>query len=184
MKIYTKNGDQGKTSLVDGSPISKAHIRLEVYGTLDELNSHVGLLVGMLDAESIFSAETTSLKEIQIWLFQLGSQLACSDPEMAKKLPTINHEPLKKMEQEMDLWDSELPPLRNFILPGGHPASAQAHICRTIARRAERACVTLEEQTPLDLPATPFLNRLSDHFYMLARRINHRLKIDNIEWKP
>lgn len=184
MKIYTKRGDAGKTSLVDGSAISKSDIRLKTYGTLDELNSHLGLLVSMLNSEAKFTNELGHLNDIQIWLFQLGSQLACADSEMAKKLPTITEEQIESMEQKMDSWEDELPPLKNFILPGGHLASSQAHICRTVARRAERACVSLNEQEALEVLAVPFLNRLSDYFYSLARLINARLGIPSVEWKP
>lgn len=183
MKIYTKTGDKGQTALVDGSPISKSHGRIKTYGTVDELNSHLGLLISMLDSEAKLSGEIPQLKEIQVWLFQLGSQLACANDDMAKKLPTINENQIQKMEARMDQWDSELPALKNFILPGGHPASAQAHVCRTVSRRAERTCVTLDETEPLTLPAISFLNRLSDYFFVFARLINHRLEFPSVEWK-
>ena len=184
MKIYTKNGDKGQTSLVDGQSIAKSNIRLETYGTLDELNSHLGLLVSMLNTQPQLATEIPHLMELQVWLFQLGSQLACSDSELAKKLPTITEEQIESMEHKIDLWDKELPPLKNFILPGGHLACSQAHICRTVARRAERSCVTLNEKQPLSVLAIPFLNRMSDYFYALARLINHRLDIKSVEWKP
>ncbi|MEM7647075.1 MAG: cob(I)yrinic acid a,c-diamide adenosyltransferase [Pseudomonadota bacterium] len=184
MKIYTKRGDTGETSLVDGRSISKSDIRLKTYGTLDELNSHLGLLISLLKSEAKLEPELAHLNDLQIWLFQLGSQLACADQEMAKKLPTINKQQILSMEQKMDTWDEELPPLKNFILPGGHLASSQAHVCRTIARRAERACVSLHQQQPLEVLALPFLNRMSDYFYSLARLINARLGIASVEWKP
>lgn len=184
MKIYTKTGDRGQTSLVDGSKLSKSHLRLESYGTVDELNSHMGMLISMLENVAELKPELLLMQKVQVWLFQMGSQLACSDPKLAKKLPNITEQEIKDLEVQMDQWDQELPPLKNFILPGGHQASSQAHICRTVCRRCERICVRLEEQEALSFPAVPFLNRLSDYFYVLARLINHRLKIASIEWKP
>ena len=184
MKIYTKKGDQGQTSLVDGSKISKSNLRLETYGTVDELNSHLGMLISILNDEEKLGNTIAPLKELQIWLFQLGSQLSCADQEVSKKLPTISEEQILELEKQMDQWESELPQLKNFILPGGHLGSSQAHICRTVSRRAERVCVLFNEATPLNFPAIAFLNRVSDYFFVLARVINHRLKIASIEWTP
>ena len=181
MKIYTKKGDQGQTSLGDGSKVSKSDPRLKAYGTVDELNAHLGLLISFLRSEKHFSEETKFLEQIQTWLFQLGGQLACP-PIRAKKLPTITEEQITAMEQAMDRWDNSLSELKNFILPGGHPASSQAHICRCVARRAERFCVALNEKTKLDYPAIAFLNRLSDCLFVLARSINNRLGIKDIPW--
>ncbi len=184
MKIYTKVGDQGQTSLVDGKKVSKSELRIDTYGTVDELNSHIGLLISNLNSEILFKNEIFSIHELQKWLFELGSQLACSDPKISAKLPTLKSSHIDTLEKWIDSMDSELPPLKNFILPGGHRASSQAHICRTVARRAERLCVRLSEIEKLDYPAIPFLNRLSDYFFMLARVINHRLNIKSIEWLP
>lgn len=184
MKIYTKKGDKGETSLVDGSRVNKADIRIESYGTVDELNSHLGMLVGLLDSEAKFNEEVASLRDLQNWLFQLGSQLACSEPEVAKKLPNITEKEISSLETQMDEWESELPALKNFILPGGHLASSQAHICRTVSRRAERICVKLNEEQKLNYPAVAFLNRCSDYFFVFSRIVNHRLGIENIEWNP
>ena len=184
MKIYTKQGDGGLTSLVDGSKVTKAELRIETYGNVDELNSNVGVLIAHLDSLPEFAAEVLDLKQIQIWLFHLGSQLACSDPQLAQKLPTINDSNLLSLENWIDKLDAELPQLRNFILPGGHIGSAQAHICRTVSRRAERSCVALAQQNSLTFPVIPFLNRISDYFFILARAINHRLGIASLEWAP
>ncbi len=196
MKIYTKKGDQGKTSLVDGSRVTKNHPRLETYGTLDELNSHVGLLISLLCLEqsnsnekrssdkSTFSEDIEFLKQVQVWLFQLGSQLACNDSKTSGKLPTLTEKEINTIEHSIDNLESSLPKLRNFILPGGHQASSQAHVCRTVNRRVERLCVALNEKTNPEYPAIAFLNRLSDYFFILARSINHRLNIKNIEWVP
>ncbi len=184
MKIYTKNGDRGQTTLVDGSPIAKSDARLKTYGTVDELNAHVGLLQTMLDKEAKLNGFHPQLFEIQNWLFQLGSQLACGNSEFSKKLPTISDKNTTQLESWMDQWDQELPELKNFILPGGHEASAQAHVCRTVARRAERACVVLDEMTELSVPAIAFLNRLSDYFFMISRSINQKMDIDSVIWNP
>ncbi|MCB0379530.1 MAG: cob(I)yrinic acid a,c-diamide adenosyltransferase [Bdellovibrionales bacterium] len=184
MKIYTKKGDKGRSQLVDGSQVSKATLRLISYGNLDELNSHLGLLITHLDSHSVFEHEMTELVRIQEWLFQLGSQLACADEDMAAKLPTITQDDIEALEKQIDRYDKELPQLRNFILPGGDIAAVQAHICRTVCRRTERSCVALNDQEGLEYPAIPFLNRLSDYFFTLSRWINHRLGIANHEWKP
>ena len=184
MKIYTKKGDQGRTSLVDGSPIEKSHVRLDSYGSIDELSSHLGLLISYLRDDDSLSSLADELVSIQEWLFQLGSQLACSNEEMAKKLPTISESEITTLEKTMDEWEKELPPLKNFILPGGHKAASQAHICRTVSRRAERFCVRLSEIEKLNFPAIAFMNRMSDYFYSLARMINLKSSTPDVEWKP
>ena len=184
MKIYTKKGDEGQTSLVDGTRVSKSEIRIHCYGTVDELNSHLGILTSLLENEETFSIELQDLKKIQGLLFQLGSQLACASPEMAAKLPTISSSDITPLETLMDQWEKELPELKNFILPGGHLASSQAQVCRTLCRRAERNCVLLNDSQKLNFPAIAFLNRLSDYFFVLARVINHRMAIASPEWKP
>ena len=196
MKIYTKKGDQGKTSLVDGSKVAKNHLRLETYGSLDELNSHIGLLISLLSTEqsnqneksipdkSTFSRDIEFLKQVQVWLFQLGSQLACNDSKTSENLPTLTEKEINTIEHSIDNLEASLPKLKNFILPGGHRASSQAHVCRTVNRRVERLCVALNEKTNLKYPAIAFLNRLSDYFFILARSMNHRLNIKNIEWIP
>ena len=197
MKIYTKKGDQGQTSLVDGSKRSKSDLRLQTYGTLDELNSHIGLVISLLSTEQTNNKKSASvnitsnfyrdiefLKQIQGWLFCLGSQLACNDSKVSQKLPTVTMEEINTIEHCIDNLESSLPKLKNFILPGGHQASSQVHICRTVNRRVERLCVALNEEIKLEYPAIAFFNRLSDYFFVLARSINHRLNIKNIEWVP
>ena len=184
MKIYTRRGDQGSTSLLDGTKVSKSDQRLEAYGTLDELNSHLGLLISMLHGDTLFEKERADLAQVQVWLFRLGSHLACSDKELAKKLPSFDEEYTEIMELHIDNLDNELPDLKNFILPGGHRASSQAHICRTVARRAERQISDLNDLAPLDVPAIAFINRLSDYFFTFARVINHRKKVASVEWIP
>lgn len=182
MKIYTKQGDSGMTSLADGTKLAKSGLRLDTYGTVDELNSHLGVLIALLARENGFTADIELLKKTQNGLFNLGSQLACVDKKIAAKLPNISSAQIEIFEKAIDQMDAQLAPLRNFILPGGHLASAQAHICRTVCRRAERLCVALNESTPLDYPAIQYLNRLSDYFFTLARWINHKLGVPTEEW--
>lgn len=182
MKIYTKKGDQGKTSLVDGTQVDKTNSRLNAYGTLDELNSHLGLLLSHWPSDPSLNKESEQIALIQSWLFQLGSQLACADSQMAEKLPTISQDEITVLEKAIDAWTEELPPLKNFILPGGHLAASQAHICRTVCRRAERRCGDVKDLG--ELPAIPFLNRLSDYLFVLARVINFRLNISSTDWIP
>jgi cob(I)alamin adenosyltransferase len=184
MKIYTKQGDMGQTGLVDGSKVSKSDLRIESYGTVDELNSHLGMLQCFIhDSRWSLDHLEPELTLIQNWLFQLGSQLACSDEELAKKLPTISPAEVEKIEQWIDQHDQNLPTLKNFILPGGFIGAAQAHICRTVARRAERHCVELNNVQALNFPAIPFLNRLSDYFFIIARILNTETKHSTPEWK-
>ena len=194
MKIYTKMGDRGQTSLVEGSKRSKSDLRLSAYGTVDELNSHVGLLISFLCLESpkpekpkpesskLFSREIEFLKQVQIWLFHLGSLLSCSENDFLKKLPSLTSAETENIETFIDALQFQMPELKNFILPGGHQGASQAHICRTLARRAERICVTLNEKTELQYPALPFLNRLGDFFFVLARFVNHSLGIKDTDW--
>ncbi len=184
MKIYTKKGDKGQTTLVDGTPVAKSDGRLATYGTVDELNAHLGLLASMLENEAELKELKEQLIQMQNWLFQLGSQLACSNSEVAAKLPSIEQSQIQTMEMWIDQWDKELPELKNFILPGGHWGSAQAQVCRTVCRRAERLCVTLDEVVPFRYPAVSFLNRASDYFFVVARIINHKTNFATQVWKP
>ena len=160
----------------------KSHIRIESYGTIDELNSFIGLLNDQLTN----SHAKILLKEIQDRLFTIGSSLAC-DPEKepAMKIPDLKEQDLKLLENEIDTMNLSLPPMKTFILPGGHPAVSIAHICRCVCRRAERICVSMSEQ---DLFVDPlvikYLNRLSDYLFVLARFIAHELRVEEIPWKP
>jgi cob(I)alamin adenosyltransferase len=184
MKIYTKKGDKGETSLVDGSKVKKSTLRIETYGTVDELNSHLGILSSLLEGDEQLSIARYDVMHLQTYLFQMGSQLACVDEEMAQKLPQFKESLISELEDKIDKMDEKLPELKNFILPGGHPGASQAHVCRTICRRAERLCVKLDEEEKLRFPAVVFLNRLSDYFFVLARHINHQKGIPSHEWKP
>lgn len=162
--IYTKTGDKGKTSLVGGKRVEKTHVRLDAYGTIDELNSFVGLLVcSIVDQE---------LKDFLIYvqnkLFVIGSYLA-TDVEVKSSAQIITDEDVKSLEKMLDKLDAQLPKLSRFIIPGGSESAARAHVCRTITRRAERNVYRVVEQYPVDDLILKFLNRLSDFFFLIAR---------------
>lgn len=186
-KVYTKTGDQGTTGLVSGSRILKSDSRIDLYGELDELNSRVGYSSSLLAPDLKFNQVVSFLQHIQSALFDLGSNLAC-EVENRKKynLPQISDEFVAEIELEIDRMDNELPPLKNFILPGGSQAASSLHICRTGARNVERKLVLYYETTKEELPlnSTVFLNRLSDYFFVLARYVNKQLLVDEISWKP
>jgi cob(I)alamin adenosyltransferase len=178
-KIYTKTGDQGTTSLIGGTKVPKSHIRIEAYGTVDELNSYIGLCKDLITDNSIHSI----LGEIQDRLFTIGSSLAC-DPvkEPKMKLPDLKEEDVVLLEKEIDRMNEIIPPLKSFVLPGGHPTVSHLHIARCVCRRAERCCVRLEEESePVILK---YLNRLSDYLFVLSRYMSHLLNVSEIPWKP
>lgn len=180
-KIYTKTGDKGTTSLLGGKKVSKSHDRIEAYGTVDELNSFIGLLK---DHESVEARIKNQLYWIQETLFSLGSILATESDFKGFELPQITHIEITQLEQWIDYYDAKLPTLKNFILPGGHSAVSLCHICRTVCRRAERATLRLAENEALDQNIIPFLNRLSDYFFILARKITLDLNVPETPWIP
>jgi cob(I)alamin adenosyltransferase len=180
MKIYTKKGDQGNTGLIGGTRVSKGDVRIEAYGTVDELNSYIGLL-STLDIDPRYVAQ---LQEIQDRLFTIGSHLA-ADPEKSKmQLPDLTEEDVAKLEHWMDVMDDTLPALTAFILPGGHPTSAHAHVARCICRRAERMTVTLDELEGVEALVLTYLNRLSDYLFVLARKLSHDKGVNEHTWTP
>jgi cob(I)alamin adenosyltransferase len=181
-KIYTKTGDLGKTSLIGGTKVAKSDIRIETYGTVDELNSYIGLVNDYLVNHEI----KIFLKEIQDRLFTIGSSLACDpDKEPMMKMPDLKEEDVNILEKEIDRMNEELPVMKNFILPGGHAAVSAAHITRCVCRRAERWCVNMQEhQVFVDPLIIKYLNRLSDYLFVLARYIAHLFKVAEIAWKP
>lgn len=181
IKIYTKTGDTGTTALVDGQRISKSHQRLDAYGAVDELNSHIGVLVSLLDSQR-FQSTKMFLQKTQNHLFNVGSQLANTNLDIAQKLPSIPSSLIAHIETEIDEMTKGLPELKNFILPGGSPAAAQAHIARTVCRRAERECCRIHELEPLNENMIPYINRLSDYFFVLARYLNAELNVPDITW--
>ena len=182
MKIYTKAGDLGKTSLIGGTSVPKSHIRIESYGTVDELNSFVGLLSDLVANDPI----KTILNEVQDRLFTVGSSLACDpDKEPHLKIPDLKEDDIAFLEQHIDKMNAVLEPMKSFILPVGHQAISTAHITRCVCRRAERWCVNLQEE---DLFVEPmvikYLNRLSDYLFVLARYIGHLNGVADQPWKP
>ena len=180
-KIYTKTGDKGKTSLIGGTKVAKSDIRIESYGTVDELNSFIGLVSDHLSDEAIKAI----LKEIQDRLFTIGSSLACDpDKEPLMKIPDLKEQDILLLENEMDRMDEVLPVMKNFILPGGHPAISTAHIARCVCSRAERLCVSIQEHDAFVEPLVlKYINRLSDYLFVLARYIGHILNVPEIVWK-
>ena len=179
-KIYTKTGDAGKTSLIGGTKVPKSHIRIDAYGTVDELNSFMGLLADHLRAAEIESIIGT----IQDRLFIIGSSLA-TDPEKNIKmnLPELQEADISILEQEIDRMNDALPPLKYFILPGGHVMVSAAHIARAVCRRAERCVVQMQETGMIVAPlVVKYLNRLSDYLFMLARYSAHRLGVEEVKW--
>lgn len=178
MKIYTKKGDKGQTSLLGGTRVSKANLRIEAYGTVDELNANVGLLRSYWNDEQ----DDAFLTDIQNKLFNLGSLLALGPSKTKIDLPEITDEDIELMEKEIDRLETFLEPLKSFVLPAGSTAGAQAHVCRCVARRAERLCVALEEAEELDVRLIAFLNRLSDYFFVLSRKILADQGIEDHPW--
>lgn len=182
MKIYTKTGDGGKTALFGGTRVHKSDLRIDAYGTLDELNSYIGLL---RDQASLSSPQHQQLLDIQAELFTIGSYLA-TEPAKAHKLqlPPLPHHALQRLEQAIDDIDQQVPPLKNFILPGGHTTVSFCHIARCVCRRAERLTVALAQVAPVDDFMVQYLNRLSDYLFMLARQLAVQLQAPEIAWQP
>lgn len=180
MKIYTKTGDKGQTSLIGGTRVPKHHLRIESYGTVDELNSYIGLIRD----QEISEHQQSVLKEVQDRLFTIGSILA-SDPEKSKmKLPDLYTKDVEFLEQEIDQMNEVLPELRHFILPGGSTSVSYCHIARCVCRRAERICVHLSEESFVDETVSVYLNRLSDYLFVLARMLCFDQNIQENKWFP
>jgi cob(I)alamin adenosyltransferase len=181
-KIYTKTGDLGKTSLIGGTKVPKSHLRIESYGTVDELNSYIGLLSDHLTHKH----SKKILKEIQDRLFTVGSSLACDpDKEPLMKIPDLKEKDIVLLEKEIDKMNEALPVMKSFVLPGGHVAVSTAHVARCVCRRTERICVNMQVQKLFVEPLViKYLNRLSDYLFVLARYIGHLLKVDELPWKP
>ncbi len=187
MKIYTKTGDKGTTALFGGTRVPKHHIRIESYGTVDELNSHLGLIRD----QKIDQHSKELLMLIQDKLFTVGAVLA-TDPEKAilksgkerLNIPKIDVEDIELLETEMDTMNEALPPMTHFILPGGHQTVSFCHIARTVCRRAERLASALNDLEPFDAHTLTYLNRLSDYLFVLARKLSHDLQAEEIKWIP
>lgn len=182
MKIYTKTGDNGTTSLIGGTKVLKSNERIEAYGTIDELNAHIGLCRDLITDDHTRSM----LKEIQDRLFTIGAALACDpDKETKMKIPDLHVADVDLLEKEMDKMDGQLEPLQKFILPGGHPTVSQIHIARCVCRRTERLVVNLlirdQEHETLIIQ---YMNRLSDYLFILGRYIAKQLQVQETSWEP
>ncbi|GGF23081.1 ATP--cob(I)alamin adenosyltransferase [Halobacillus andaensis] len=174
MRIYTRSGDKGETSLIYGTRVAKNDLRVEAYGTCDEANSSIGVALSHLSREDWDGKESfiAAMHKIQTILFHVGAELATPKGKEVKW--KLKNEHIEELEKQIDQWDEELAPLKNFILPSGHESSAAFHMARTIVRRAERTAVGLEEEVNNPLVIT-YLNRLSDLLFVAARYVNHRL---------
>ena len=180
MKIYTKKGDKGQTSLIGGTRVPKSSMRIESYGTVDELNSYLGLVRDQeIDKEYV-----RQILEIQDRLFTIGSHLA-SDPEKAKmKIPGLFDQDIINLEHWMDEMDKELPEMRSFVLPGGHPTVSHTHVARCICRRAERIIVDLGSHDHVEEIVPQYMNRLSDYLFVLSRKLTQDLGAEESPWNP
>ncbi len=187
MKIYTKTGDKGTTALFGGTRVPKHHIRIESYGTIDELNSHIGLIRD----QAIDPIHKKVLMEIQDRLFTVGAILA-TDPEKTTlkngkdrlNIPKISESDIKLLEDNMDNMNAALPPMTNFVLPGGHQTVSFCHLARTVCRRAERLASHLNDMEPFQPETLMYINRLSDYLFVLARKLSHELQAEEIKWIP
>jgi cob(I)alamin adenosyltransferase len=180
-KIYTKTGDKGKTSLIGGTKVFKSDIRIETYGTVDELNSYIGLVIDYTPDEK----QRAILKLVQDRLFVIGSSLACDpDKQTGMHIPDLNEEDILVLEKEIDSMNEKLPVMKNFILPGGHPAVSSTHIARCVCRRAERLCVNMQQHEIFIEPLIiKYINRLSDYLFVLARFTAQELHVAEVIWK-
>jgi cob(I)alamin adenosyltransferase len=181
-KIYTKTGDKGSTSLIGGTKVPKSHLRIEAYGTVDELSSIIGLCRDLLTDE----AARNLLAEVQDRLFTMNASLAC-DPvkEPKMRIPDLKEEDITLLEKEIDRMNEVIPTMKSFILPGGHPVLSQLHIARCVCRRAERCCVRLDQESKEVEPIIlKYLNRLSDYLFVLARYTGHQMNVEEIPWRP
>lgn len=179
-KIYTRTGDKGTTALVGGQRIPKHHLRLDAYGTIDELNSFVGLLESQDTDEKI----KKFLQGLQYKLFDIGAYLATENEDLEKfKITSCTEEDIREAETLIDLWTNELPPLKHFIMPGGHQTVAICHIVRAVCRRAERIITQLSEEVVVDELLMRYINRLSDLFFVMARKMAHDLQISEKKWE-
>lgn len=180
MKIYTKTGDKGQTSLFGGKRVPKYNLRIEAYGTVDELNSYVGLIRDQQIDEASFKA----LIEVQDRLFTLGSILAVEPGNKKVKVPSLIEDDVLFLEQEIDKMNETLPEMKSFVLPGGHTTVSYCHISRCVCRRAERLVIQLSEQEQVEELTFKYLNRLSDYLFVLARKLTFDLNAEEIPWKP
>lgn len=180
MKIYTKNGDRGQTDLIGGKKVSKHDLRIECYGTVDELNSTLGVVISMLPGRSPLKKV---LLEVQDRLFVVGSLLAKDHAGSRVRLPQLKDKDVLFLESEIDRMTVELPVLKSFILPGGSQTASFCHLARSVCRRAERRVVALSKKSKVDRLIIVYLNRLSDYLFVLARFVNRQKRIKDVFWK-
>lgn len=180
MKIYTKKGDQGKTSLLGGDPIPKSDFRVEAIGSVDELNAHLGVLRD----QPVNQGRQELLHHIQEDLFVIGSQLAFSGDQKPDYIPDFSESSVTMLEEAIDAMEEKLTPMRFFILPGGHPDVSACHVARCVCRRAERSLVRLQEAETINPVLTQYLNRMSDFLFVLARTLGKEHQVEEIPWKP
>jgi cob(I)alamin adenosyltransferase len=180
MKIYTKTGDKGTTSLFGGKRVSKAELRIDTYGTVDELNSWMGVVRD----QSINVVRKEILVLIQDRLFVIGSMLATEPGNTKVKIPNLLQEDITILEKEIDSMENTLEPMRFFVLPGGHQSISFCHVARTVCRRAERLTIALHEQEPINELVIQYLNRLSDYLFVLSRKMTAELDAEETPWKP
>jgi cob(I)alamin adenosyltransferase len=180
MKIYTKTGDSGTTALFGGKRVSKADLRIDTYGTIDELNSWIGVVRD----QPVNEKRKDILVEIQDRLFTVGSILATEPGNTKVKIPALVETDVTLLEKEIDAMDNELPPMKFFVLPGGNQAVSFCHVARTVCRRAERLTIGLNSQEPVDALVIKYLNRLSDYLFVLARKMTQELNVQDTPWKP
>ena len=180
MKIYTKKGDKGATSLIGGAKVPKSNLRIHAYGTIDELNSFIGIVRDSYPEKHSLEI----LYQIQNLLFTIGSNLAADPDKSRMQLPTISEDDIMVLEHEIDNMTEKLPPLTHFILPGGHIASSHCHVARCVCRRSERLIVELSEKEKVDPLILKYINRLSDYLFVLSRKILADNNAEEIKWVP
>jgi cob(I)alamin adenosyltransferase len=180
MKIYTKGGDTGSTSLWGGKRVSKASLRLDAYGTIDELNVHIGLIRDTCNID----AAIPLLEDIQNVLFNFGATLSADPDKPGLNLPELNEAWINDLEKAIDAMEEELPALKNFVLPGGHVNVSYCHLGRVVCRRAERLITALDDDTELNPVILKYINRLSDYLFVLSRYVAKSLGAPELPWKP
>ncbi len=180
MKIYTKTGDKGTTALFGGKRVSKADLRIDTYGTVDELNSWIGVLRD----QQVNSAREEELVEIQDRLFTIGSILATEPGNTKVKVPALLESDINVLEKKIDAMEATLEPMKVFVLPGGHQSVSFGHVARTVCRRAERLVIALDGQETVNALVIQYLNRLSDYLFVLCRKMTSELKAKETPWKP
>jgi cob(I)alamin adenosyltransferase len=180
MKIYTKTGDKGDTSLIGGKRVSKSDVRIESYGTVDELIAHVGMLRDLL----VNHDANLFLLHIQDRLMVCAAILAADSSDGQIKLPILEEKDISLLEKKIDQYEETLPPLSSFIIPGGHPVVSQCHITRTVCRRAERLIIRLLEESKVPNLIIIYINRLSDYLFVLGRKLSADFKVVEYNWKP